>query len=94
MPRLLLISAFLTGIPVSLAMNNLRHQYAGVVSWMWGISSAFNALGALAFVPLAQNFGIAFMFQVVAVCYLVAVIALASGLIWTTSPKLPSPLTS
>ena len=42
------LSSIGAGIPVSLAMNRLRDEHGRMVSWMWSISSAFNALGAAA----------------------------------------------
>lgn len=69
-----------TGIPVSLSMNLLRERWGSLVTWMWGVSSAFNALGAAAFVPLAQGFGISFIILVVAVLYGVGTLVFAFNL--------------
>ena len=69
-----------TGIPVSLAMNLLRDRYGSAVAWMWGVSSAFNALGAAAFVPLGETFGISFILVITACLYLIAAIVLAIAL--------------
>jgi hypothetical protein len=75
-----LLSSIATGIPVSLAMNRLREQHGNIVAWMWGVSSAFNALGAAAFVPISQNFGISFILLLVATLYGSAAIMLAIAL--------------
>jgi spermidine synthase len=67
------------GIPVSLTMNHLREKQGGIVCWMWGISSAFNALAAIGFIPIAQLIGIAEVAMVVAVLYLSGALILAAG---------------
>jgi len=74
------LSSIGAGIPVSLAMNRLRDEHGRMVSWMWSISSAFNALGAAAFVPIGQACGISFMLLLVALLYAVAAVMLALSL--------------
>jgi hypothetical protein len=60
-----------TGLPVSLAMNCLRQRYGSAVAWMWAVSSAFNALGGVAFVSITLATGISSCLLLVAVLYLV-----------------------
>jgi len=62
----------LIGIPVPLAMTVVRAQHGSVVGWMWGVSSAFNVLGAMSFVPLTQVAGISFALLLVGLLYLIA----------------------
>ena len=67
-----LIPSIVVGMPVPLAMSQLRDQHGDVVAWMWGVSSAFNVLGGMSFVPLSQLWGITGAMAVVAAIYLVA----------------------
>lgn len=64
--------AALTGLPVSLAMRDVRARYGGIVSWMWGISCAANALGAMCFGLVAQEIGICSCFLIVSGFYFIA----------------------
>jgi spermidine synthase len=73
-----LIPSIAVGIPVPLAMGRLRGQQGDVVAWMWGISSAFNVLGGMSFVPLTQLWGISGAMGAVAALYAVA----NAGLAW------------
>jgi spermidine synthase len=60
------------GLVVSSAMNIVRNEYKYVVSWMWGVSSVFNGLGSLFFVPVTQSTGIASCLLFVAGAFLCA----------------------
>ena len=60
------------GVPVSLALSVVRRQGGTLVAWMWGISSASNAVGAMAFGTLAQAMGISASLLVVSALYLAA----------------------
>ena len=60
------------GMPVALAMNAVRKKHGPMVAWLWGVNSAFNALGAISFVALSQNMGIAATLLLAAILYLVA----------------------
>ncbi|MEE8307677.1 MAG: hypothetical protein V3R81_10460, partial [Gammaproteobacteria bacterium] len=71
------VVSVLTGIPVPLAMSAVRVQHGNVVGWMWGISSAFNVLGAMSFVPLTQIMGISFSVLLAGGLYLLASIGLS-----------------
>jgi len=51
-------------------MNCLRERYGSAVAWMWAVSSAFNALGGVAFVCITQATGISSCLLLVAVLYL------------------------
>jgi SAM-dependent methyltransferase len=59
------------GMPVALAMNAVRDKHGTMVAWLWGVNSAFNALGAISFVALAQGFGIAATLLLAAALYLI-----------------------
>jgi spermidine synthase len=74
-----LVPSIVVGVPVPLAMAQLRDQHGDAVAWMWGISSAFNVLGGMSFVPLTQLWGISGAMGVVAGLYLVANV----GFAWT-----------
>jgi spermidine synthase len=76
-----LVPSVVIGIPVPLAMSHLKDAHGDVVAWMWGISSAFNVLGAMSFVPLSQLWGISGAMLVVAAIYLVA----NAGMAWVRS---------
>jgi hypothetical protein len=65
------------GIPVALAMNAVRDKYGNMVAWLWGVNSAFNALGAISFVALAQSLGIAATLLLAAALYLIGNIIFA-----------------
>lgn len=67
-----LVPSVVVGIPVPLAMSELRDNHGDVVAWMWGVSSAFNVLGGMAFVPISQLWGITGAVVMVAVTYLFA----------------------
>src|SRR5262249_2071475 len=69
-----------TGIPVALVMNHLRQKHGRLVAWMWGVSSAFNAIGAAAFIPMAQTWGISFMLLLVALLYALGALVVSSAL--------------
>jgi hypothetical protein len=70
-------TSVLVGFPVPLAMAALRAAHGGVVASMWGVNTAFNVLGAIAFVPLAQSVGFAKVLMVVAGTYFAALAWLA-----------------
>ncbi|MBS1997287.1 MAG: hypothetical protein JSS86_13295 [Cyanobacteria bacterium SZAS LIN-2] len=65
-----LFASVCTGLPVSLAMNCLRERYGSAVAWMWAVSSAFNALGGVAFVSITLATGISSCLLIVAALYL------------------------
>lgn len=67
-----LLSSMLVGMPVPTAMAAIRACHASAVAWMWGISSGFNAIGAMAFVLITQVTGIKASFIIIAVLYLLA----------------------
>lgn len=67
-----LIASAITALPVTLVMNNVRERHGSVVAWMWGVSSAFNVIGALTFVPLTQVYGVSAAILTVGVVYLIA----------------------
>lgn len=67
-----LLSSMLIGMPVPTAMAAIRARHASAVAWMWGISSGFNAIGAMAFVLITQVTGIKASFIIIAVLYLLA----------------------
>ena len=73
------------GIPVPLAMTVVRAQHGSVVGWMWGVSSAFNVLGAMSFVPLTQVAGISFALQLVGLLYLIAGVSTSVTLLTLSS---------
>lgn len=72
-----LISATAVGLTISSAMSVVKEFYGGMVSWMWGISSIFNALGAMCFVAITQITGISSCLIVVAIMYALANISFA-----------------
>lgn len=61
--------SILTGLPVSLAMKAVRAKYGAAVSWLWGVSSAFNAIAALSFPAITQATGISACLLMVAAAY-------------------------
>ncbi len=67
-----MMPAVVVGMVVSSAMNLVRDTYGDVVSWMWGISSIFNALGSICFIAITQATGISSCLIIVAAMYLVA----------------------
>lgn len=67
-----MIPSVVVGVVVSSAMNLVRETYGDVVSWMWGVSSIFNALGSICFIAITQSIGISSCLVLVAVMYLVA----------------------
>ncbi len=71
------IVSVLTGIPVSLGMEAIKRTEGNVVSWMWAVSSAFNALGSATYVFISQTTGISATLVVSAVFYLLATIIFA-----------------
>lgn len=73
-----LVPSVVVGMPVPLAMSQLRDEHGDVVAWMWGISCAFNVLGGMSFVPLSQLWGMSGAMLVVAAIYLLA----NAGLAW------------
>jgi SAM-dependent methyltransferase len=68
-----------TGIPVSLAMTAVKNEHQDVVAWMWGVSCAANAIGAMSFSLIAQVIGISQILLIVAVLYLCANIGFAAA---------------
>lgn len=62
----------ITGIPVTLAMEAVKRSDSKLVPWMWGVSSAFNALGSSVFVFVGQQIGINAILAVSALLYLCA----------------------
>jgi hypothetical protein len=66
------LASVATGLPVSLAMNCLRQRFGSAVAWMWAVSSAFNALGGVAFVSITLTTGISSCLLLVAALYLFA----------------------
>ncbi|PZM85216.1 MAG: hypothetical protein DKT66_03275 [Candidatus Melainabacteria bacterium] len=66
-----LLSCF-TGLSVPLAMEAAKADSAREISWFWGISCSFNALGAACFPLISMQIGIKATLAVVAVLYLVA----------------------
>jgi hypothetical protein len=75
-----LLASICTGLPVSLAMNCLRQRYGSAVAWMWAVSSAFNALGGVAFVSITLITGISSCMLLVAALYLVGNLIFAATL--------------
>lgn len=71
--------AVVTGVPVSLGMEAVKRSNANLVPWMWGVSSAFNALGSAIFVFVGQQIGINAILAVSAVLYLLACLIFAMG---------------
>ncbi len=71
------IVSVLTGIPVSLGMEAIKRTEGSVVSWMWAVSSAFNALGSATYVFISQGTGISATLAFSAVLYLLATIVFA-----------------
>ncbi|MBX9669891.1 MAG: hypothetical protein K2X93_19860 [Candidatus Obscuribacterales bacterium] len=72
-----LLLSIATGIPVSLGMEAVKRKYPSEVAWLWGVNSAFNALGSVSFVLISQQIGIAATLAIVAVLYLIANIVFA-----------------
>ncbi len=72
------ITAISVAVPVTLAMSIVRDRYGSAVGWMWGVNSAFNVLGGISFVTLSLLMGIANVFLLVALMYLVACAGFAS----------------
>ncbi len=72
-----LLLSIATGIPVSLGMEAVKRKYPSEVAWLWGVNSAFNALGSVSFVLISQQIGIAATLAIVAVLYLFANIVFA-----------------
>lgn len=64
-----LVPTVVIGMVVSSAMGVVRENYGDAVSWMWGISAIFNALGSMCFVALTQFVGISSCLLIVAVMY-------------------------
>jgi hypothetical protein len=64
--------SILTGMPVSLAMTAVKGAHGDVVAWLWGVSCASNAIGAMSFALIAQSIGISAAFLIVAGLYLLA----------------------
>lgn len=85
-----LIVTICTALPVTLAMNAARMWHGSVVAWMWGVSSAFNVLGALSFVPLTHIIGVSNTILLVGVIYLIANVgfAFSSALREPTTPEI------
>jgi hypothetical protein len=71
------LTYLITGIPVSLAMTAVKRSHGDVVAWMWGVSCASNAIGAMCFTLIAQATGISGAFIIVAVLYLLASVGFA-----------------
>jgi predicted MFS family arabinose efflux permease len=79
LPARLAICAVLTvlvtaviGATVSSAMAVVRQKYQSVVSWMWGVSSVANAIGAVSFISITQQTGISACLLICAACYVLA----------------------
>lgn len=79
-----------TGIPVSLAMTAVKGEHGDVVAWMWGVSCASNAVGAMSFALIAQSIGVSSALVIVAVLYLLANL----GFAWLCRQKAPLPQVS
>ncbi len=60
------------GIAVSSAMSVVRNTHGQAISWMWGVSSIFNALGAICFIAITMNFGIKSCLLIIAIMYCAA----------------------
>lgn len=74
-----LVSSALIGMCVSLAMSIVRTVHGDAVAWMWGISSIFNALGAICFIVITMNFGISVCLLIVAAMYGIANVVFAAA---------------
>lgn len=72
-----LLLSVVSGIPVSLAMEAVKRSHPAEVAWLWGVSSAFNALASVCFVLISHRIGIAATLSVVAVLYLSACLLFA-----------------
>jgi hypothetical protein len=66
------VMAVVTGIPTSLGLGAIKKAHAGLVSWLWGISSGFNALAAASFVFISRSTGIAQTLGLAAILYVLA----------------------
>jgi hypothetical protein len=85
-----LAASVATGMPVPLAMTWVRARHGPVVGWMWGVSSAFNVLGGMSYVPLTHVLGIRNALLVAGALYLAAALVLVIGL--GTALRAGSPL--
>ncbi len=65
-------ASIVTGIPVSLAMTSVKGTHGDVVAWMWGVSCASNAIGAMSFALIAQAMGVSAALLLVAALYFCA----------------------
>lgn len=74
--------SILCGIPVALAMSVVRENHGSVVGWMWGVSSAFNALAAISFVAISRSIGIAETLGLAALMYLAGGLLFAFAGTW------------
>lgn len=75
-----LAASVATGMPVPLAMGWIRDRHGAAVGWMWGVSSAFNVLGGMSYVPLTHVLGIRNALLVAGSLYLIAAVVLVVGL--------------
>ena len=62
------------GVPVPWMMSSLKHKDNRSLAWMWAVSSAFNVLGSMLFVPICYALGRTNITILAAVIYLAAIV--------------------
>lgn len=63
----------LLGVPVPWAMHTLKQSDQGSLAWMWAVSSGFNVVGSMTFVPICFALGRTTTMALAAVLYLLAI---------------------
>lgn len=76
-----LVSALVTlplgaalGVPVPWYMHSLKETDSRSLAWMWAVSSAFNVIGSMTFVPVCYALGRTHTMTLAAVMYLLAIV--------------------
>ncbi len=81
----------LLGIPVPWYMQSLKESDSRSLAWMWSVSSAFNVIGSMSFVPICYALGRTQTMILAAVLYLAAIGWAAVARRGAVVPALPRP---
>ena len=76
------------GMPFPTGLRIVSRDAEAIVPWAWGVNGFFTVIGSVAAVILGMAFGFTVVLALAGLCYLAALLALASRRLPTTQPRL------
>ena len=70
---------FMLGMPFPLGLRLAMRESSAFASWAWGVNGFFTVIGTVTAVILGMSFGFKIVLLVGALCYLIALAAIATS---------------